>query len=241
MTPPPDLPRVRVNWWWILATVAVTALVTAHLLREVYPGLPDPMPVHWNARGEADGVAAKSVVGFLGIVLIGPGTIVLSMLAVAGLISLQSASITERGGARTPAEARRTWHTLRAAQTHLGWYLFGVNAFVLALLVRSYTGADQGADLLVFLAGLAGLTALLLLVLYRAQRTAEERHPRPAAEQSHWRGGIYRNPEDPRLLVPNDSGMNLTVNLGHPSGKLVLGLILGGPLLLVLGLLFVLL
>jgi len=241
MTPPPDLPRIRVNWWWILATVAVSALVTAHLLREVYPGLPDPMPVHWNARGEADGVAAKSVAGFLGIVLIGPGTIVLTMLAVAGLISLQSASITERGGARTPAEARRTWHTLRAAQTHLGWYLFGVNAFVLALLVRSYTGADQGVDLLVFLAGLAGLTALLLLVLYRAQRTAEERHPRPAAEQSHWRGGIYRNPEDPRLLVPNDSGMNLTVNLGHPSGKLVLGLILGGPLLLVLGLLFVLL
>ncbi len=234
MTQMPDLPRIRVNWLWILATAALTVAVVIHLVRDIYPGLPDPMPVHWDAAGVADGFQEKSLSGFLVTVLLGPVIILLSMLTGAGVISSQSASLTQRGGARTPEEAQRTWHTLRASQTHLGWYLFGVNAAVLLLLVRTYTGDGQKADLGLFLVVLAGLTVLLIVLLQRARTVAEGRHPREESEREKWRGLFYRDPDDPRILVPGDGGMNMTFNLGRPAGRLAFGLLVGGPLLLVL-------
>jgi uncharacterized membrane protein len=46
----------------LVAIVAIPALAAA-----LYSGLPDPLPVHWDAHGVANGYAAKSV----GVVLLG--------------------------------------------------------------------------------------------------------------------------------------------------------------------------
>jgi uncharacterized membrane protein len=50
-------------------------------------------------------------------------------------------------------------------------------------------------------------------------------------EKSHWRLGIfYANQENPALWVPKRFSPGMTVNLGHPQGRLILagvGMLLG--------------
>lgn len=234
----PDLPRIPVSWLWVAATAAATALIVAWLVAFRYPDLPDPMPVHWNAAGEADVFRPKSLSGFLGLILVGPGILLLSMVGAMALISAQSTSLTQRGGAKTPEAAQRAWHSLQATQNHLGWYLFGLNLLVLFLLVRSYGAQTGGADFVVFLLGVVVLTVFLVMAIYRAERVAQERWPRPAEEQRKWRGPLYHDPDDPRLLVPTDSGMNQAINLGRPAGRIIMGLLVLGPLLVLIPLLF---
>ncbi|MFD1319277.1 PH domain-containing protein [Loigolactobacillus zhaoyuanensis] len=53
-------------------------------------------------------------------------------------------------------------------------------------------------------------------------------------EDRYWRYAMYNNPNDRRLFVPDRVGVNISLNLGRPAGKLIGGAIL----VLVLGLLF---
>ncbi|MBP1046475.1 hypothetical protein I6N96_09275 [Enterococcus sp. BWM-S5] len=39
-------------------------------------------------------------------------------------------------------------------------------------------------------------------------------------DDQYWRYGLYINPEDPRIMVPDRLGMNMSVNLGRPAGKI---------------------
>ena len=53
-------------------------------------------------------------------------------------------------------------------------------------------------------------------------------------EDQYWRFGVYINPSDHRLMLPDRIGLNMTMNLGRPIGKVIMGAI--G--LLVVGVLF---
>lgn len=53
---------------------------------------------------------------------------------------------------------------------------------------------------------------------------------RYAGDDYYWRYGLYYNPEDPRVMIPDRIGMNLSVNVGRIGGKLFLGIV---PLLLI--------
>lgn len=234
MTEMPDLPRIPVAWRWVWATVVSTAVIVAALVAFEYPRLPDPMPVHWNAAGEPDGFRPKSMGAFLGLVLLGPGSLILTMLGSMGLISMQSTSITGMGGAKTPAEAHRTWHGYRIVQGNLGWYLFLLNLAVLFMLARSYGGNTAPFELPLMLALIFALTAALIVRQVRQQKAVEEEYPRPAGERAKWRGIFYHDPEDPRILVDTGSGSNVTFNTGRPAGRVLAGLLFALPALLLL-------
>lgn len=49
-------------------------------------------------------------------------------------------------------------------------------------------------------------------------------------EDYYWRYGMYYNPNDNRLMIPDRIGMNISVNLGKTAGKIFLGLI---PIILI--------
>lgn len=234
MTEMPDLPRIPVAWRWVWATVVSTAVIVSALVAFEYPQLPDPMPVHWNAAGEPDGFRPKSMGAFLGLVLLGPGGLILTMLGTMGLISMQSTSITGMGGARTPAEAHRTWHGYRIVQGNLGWYLFLLNLLVLAMLARSYGGHAGPWELPLMLLLILALTAVLILRQLRQQHEVDREHPRPAEERAKWRGIFYHDPADARILVETESGGNVTFNTGRPVGRVLAGLLLGLPVLLLI-------
>lgn len=53
---------------------------------------------------------------------------------------------------------------------------------------------------------------------------AQAKEYRYSDEDQYWKYGIYINPNDKRIMVPDRVGMNISVNLGRPVGKLTLGL-----------------
>lgn len=234
MTEMPDLPRIPVPWRWVWATVAATAVMVAVLVVFYYPQLPDPMPVHWNAAGEADGFREKTLGGFLGLVLLSPGILILTMVATMGMISQQSTHVTGMGGAKTPEEAHRTWHGYRIVQGNLGWYLFTLNLLVLIMLTRSYGGNTGRWEMPLMLVLIFGLTGLLIHRQLGQQRAVEKSHPRPAEERGKWWGILYNDPEDPRILVDTGSGSNFTFNIGRPVGRVLALLVLGAPVVLII-------
>lgn len=49
-------------------------------------------------------------------------------------------------------------------------------------------------------------------------------------EDYYWRYGMYYNPDDNRLMIPDRIGMNISINLGKTAGKIFLGLV---PIILI--------
>ena len=84
--------------------------------------------------------------------------------------------------------------------------------------------------LLIFL--FCGLTFWWLFRLRTKQDQLLAQTPsfRYAGDDYYWRYGIYCNPDDRRLMIPDRIGMNLTINLGRIGGKIFLATV---PLLLI--------
>lgn len=80
---------------------------------------------------------------------------------------------------------------------------------------------------------LVGAAVLVLVVVVQIARA-----PRVApATSDGWRGVLYLNAADPRLLVPKRSGLGWTFNFARPVAWVLLAILLLGPLLLVVVLL----
>ena len=230
----PDLPKIPMTWRWILATVVTTAIVVILLLVVYYPDIPDPMPAHWNAAGEADAFREKTLGGFLFNILLGPVVLVLSHLAAEAMLSMQSAYVTGPGGAKEPNEAHRTWHGYRATQRHLGWFMFTLNLLVLFMLARNYTGNPNRWELPLSLATIFALCGVFMWELVKEQKTIEKKYPKKPGEQGKAWGIFYNDPEDKRILVDTGTGTNFTFNLGQPAGRawaFILFILLPGALL----------
>ncbi|MGX7151185.1 DUF5808 domain-containing protein [Enterococcus ureasiticus] len=55
------------------------------------------------------------------------------------------------------------------------------------------------------------------------QLIAQAKEYRYSDEDQYWKYGVYINPNDKRIMVPDRIGMNISVNLGRPVGKFTLG------------------
>lgn len=71
--------------------------------------------------------------------------------------------------------------------------------------------------------GLIGATFVLLLRLRNKQDQLlnQAKRPRYHGDDIYWRYGIYINPNDARLFVPDRVGMNIGINLGKRSGQVI--------------------
>ena len=103
--------------------------------------------------------------------------------------------------------------------------LLGPIRWVLALMGLPTAFAPiWGPTPVLILAGVMVLTILVQIV----------RSPRMApASGDGWRGLIYMNPDDPRLVVPKRLGIGWTFNFAKPSAWVILALLMLGPMALV--------
>ncbi len=71
------------------------------------------------------------------------------------------------------------------------------------------------------------VTLFLLLQLRKKQDRllAQTTSYRYTGEDEYWQYGVYYNPNDPRLFVPDRIGLNIGINLGHLVGKIIMTLI----------------
>lgn len=90
--------------------------------------------------------------------------------------------------------------------------------------------------LLILICSLSGLLVWYLIRLRKKQDAllAQVEQFRYQGEDQYWRFGVYNNPSDHRLMIPDRIGLNITMNLGRPAGKIFMSAI--G--LLVIGILF---
>ena len=76
---------------------------------------------------------------------------------------------------------------------------------------------------------LVGRTAPDLTHSYQSGQPVLDR-----TDARYWKSGFYRNPQDPALFVPKrNPNLGITVNIGHPKGRLVAASLLLGPALLI--------
>jgi uncharacterized membrane protein len=209
--------------WPALAAI-VLAVATAVDVA-LYPTLPDPIAVHFNAVGDPDRWAAKSVWSVFGILMIGAAVVVLLVV-----ISIFAA----RYSARTQADDTPQQATIRTqVQRTMLTSLLSELSFVIALGISAI---ELSQRLLPDVKGATAASAIGFVVLImavvignvargRAQlRPANVRDPhnvRPDSvdDDEHWKGGLfYVNRDDPALLVPRRFGLGWTVNFGHPAG-----------------------
>jgi uncharacterized membrane protein len=186
-------------------------------LRAVWEDLPQRLPVHWNARFEADGFAPRSPLAAALPLLIGLAVCLMLLAFQAGL---------KRSTPDGPLRAF-TLRTLLVGEYFSALICCGV-------LAASATDGRLLKPVLVL--SLAGVLALLAFVWAGARRIPRE----PVRNPSAWRGGLfYLDREDPALFVPKRYGIGYTFNYGHPAALPLTVALLALPLAIVAGVLLI--
>jgi uncharacterized membrane protein len=233
--------------WYLAATVLLA--IAAGIGVAVYPALPDPLPIHWDLNGVANGFAQKSVWSAFGVVLVGLGVVAL-LFALSFLVRVAR---PRRLASDSPALATRR----AEVQQHLLGGLLGqitliTSALLAGLTIAGWLAPTSGflpiVSIVLFL-GLLALAIAAYFVGYRramvprteASGSAAPQHPTTSAvdapdDDHYWKGGlVYVNRRDPALLVPKRFGVGWTINLGHPAGVaigVVILLIIAGSITL---------
>jgi uncharacterized membrane protein len=229
---------------WLEGAILLLVVATFSLLIHYYPQLPERMPVHWNASGEADGWARKSPTTVFFLPALGAYLhiffLVLKHDIAHAKMTLPDAHAAEflRGKERYLAANLRLIDWVRASVALL---------FLTIVLLMLVTTIDEFNRFLraVNIANwiiVAGMLGGIFYFIWRMKRindglraaTGEWYVQRPGDEK-HWRhGGLtYYNPDDPALVVEKLVGYGYTLNMGH-SGIWARALLLGGvPLFVV--------
>lgn len=200
---------------WLAAIPVALLIAAAAYLAVHYDAIPQRYPVHFNAAGQADRFAERSLHDVFGPLI----------FALAIVVSMFVTGVTIWFGARRSEPLRKpTFLVLMCVQTAL------VVIFAGAAL-RPLLAAPRGASALVF-GALIVVPVLYTLRVARRSESAPDLTPNDC-----WKGGmLYYNPADAALYVGRRAGVGLTPNFGRPQiWALLAGLVLvlaSGPLLL---------
>ncbi|MGX7264888.1 DUF5808 domain-containing protein [Enterococcus crotali] len=113
--------------------------------------------------------------------------------------------------------------------------LMAVSAFILSPIAFLAIGSVMVPYEQMMAFSIGYLILMLVFVLFtfyylfssrkkQDQLIAQAKEYRYSDEDQYWKYGIYINPNDKRIMVPDRVGMNISVNLGRPAGKFTLGL-----------------
>lgn len=210
--PPPPVPVV----WYAAATALL--LATAGFGVQRYAGLPDPFPTHWNGAGEPDAFAAK---GFWSV--FGPLVVTAGLLVLLGVASRLLHLVPVRLRADEAEPLARAAAGGRAVQNLLGVTAFLVTALVCVLCADGWSHPARLELLAPALVVFGVVLVAAIVVATVSVRGAREPGRADAVDDDrHWRGGIlYVNRDDPSLFVPKRVGVGVTINAGHPVGRVI--------------------
>jgi uncharacterized membrane protein len=216
--------------------LAVIVLVIAPfaVLIFYYPSLPDVVPIHWNAAGEADGWAKKdfSSVFFLPILA--------TFLQIFWIILKQDII---KARFRVPAELAEKILSLKeiSLQANVGmvdWcrLVCGILLGTVALLVLSTIAPPPVAatlniftwvSLAILLSGMAFYLYRMILVNREIKALTGQITFQTAAEMEGWTDGLfYYNPQDAAFMIEKPGGVGYTMNFAHKRALLYLALIM---------------
>lgn len=220
------LARPKFQFGWYLASVAAI-IATLGLIWLNWHAVPDPMPTHFNASGTADGFTNKSFAAAIAHVAVGPA-IATAVCAGAGGLLVGVAGQTKNGLQDKPERSINRLRLLtQLMQPMLGKFSF---ALVVVLLVSITAGLFEFGSL-----GTGALSVWLLIgaiivvgvgIAVRSARIMQEldeRYPPDDPRDKLKYGMFYHNPDNPRLWVELEAGMNFTLNFAHRAAWWIAG------------------
>jgi len=205
-----------------LATVAVVAIN--------YHSLPDPMPTHYDAEGNATSWKPKSWGSALLLPLISCGsTLLLVVLCVV---------LSRHQHTRFPDGRPKASRTFQKERGKTLQRVLAVLTFVSAILMSILAVAPvvqltpSGISWTVWGLTTASSLPVIWLVIDSVRQsraltaTPADSGPQSPDDDHLWRWGIfYENREDPRVWVEKRNGVGLTVNIGRPAGMALMGVV----------------
>ena len=207
-----------------------------------YSQLPDIVPIHWNAAGEADGFAKKdfSSVYFISI---------LAATLQVFLLILKQDIIQARF--RVPAEQAEKIISLKEislranvgivdwCRLNIGILLGTVSLLVLSsiLPVAALLNILTWTSLVILLSGIAFYICRMILVNREIKSLTGQITFQTADEMQGWTDGLfYYNRQDAAFMVEKPGGVGYTINFAHRKAILYLALIFLPEVILVLAL-----
>ena len=229
---------------WVEACVVLFTLAAFGVLGYFYPRLPEMLPVHWNAAGEVDRWARKSLSSVFFLPALGVYLqvffFVLKRDLVQAKMTLPATNTEEylRGKERFLAANIRLIDLVRAVIAALFFAISWLTVVTSLPEFKRFETAVQAAVLSsvgVMLVGVGYFLWRMVAVNRELDELTGEEYVQRATEEEHWRhGGLtYYNPEDPALVVEKLTGIGYTLNLAHRAVRYRLALMAGIPLFVV--------
>lgn len=217
--------------------VALIALASA-VFAVLRSGLPESVPMHWNARGEVDRYGSPNEMWLM------LGLMLFDLM----LVFLISWSVTRERTALPPENPDEAARLMRARRTGIvvmtQKILLWMDAGYAVAWVGMTLALRPGQDALVFPAIAACLLTMfggiaLTLVQHlpglhelRNQLADLDAEALGTREEGwKWGGAIYYAPEDPAVFVPKKLGIGSTLNFGRPGAWVFIGVITAAPLI----------
>ncbi len=225
---------------WVEAVLLATLLLAVALTTWRYPHLPDGIPTHWNAVGQADGWHPKSLLPILSILLVMAFMHAMLLWLLVGMAQVPVRLPAERPHEYAAAHEHymRLWaaftNVLRGA-THL--VFLGIVWASLSGIERQEQGGIPPGMILV-LAGTAVLFLSLPWHIVKVWRGRAEMRAiagpgtiEQVTPTEGWiAGAIYYNRNDPSIWVEKRLGVGWTLNMAHPVSWLFMALAFGVPI-----------
>jgi uncharacterized membrane protein len=229
---------------WVEACVVLLTLAAFAVLGYFYPRLPELLPVHWNAAGEADDWSPK---GFSSVFFLPALGVYLQLLFFVLKRDLVQAKMT-LPATNTEEYLRGKEMFLRANMRLIDLMRGLIAALFLAItLLTIFTAIPElnrfkpAADasmlgvVAVMCAGVCYFLWRMTAINGEIEEATGDEYVQRATEEDHWRhGGLtYYNPDDPALVVEKLAGLGYTLNMAHRSVRSRLALMAGIPLFIV--------
>ena len=212
----PATPLTRAS----VRVMVLTILGTAAFLVLQYPSLPWLLPVHFKVNGFPNGWQFRTMPRVL--------TPVFVQVALAVTFGALGILLNSRGGggwSEEESDDRRAATAATEAIMLIALIWVAFQAYAALALVGMWTREREGLGIAYSLLELQGFV-LTVVVALRARGQIGHPSPRAFVADEWLFGQLYRNRENPALLVPARDGRRWTLNFGRPVAVTLLAVIL---------------
>ena len=221
--PSPASPELKpFSHFYFLVSATVVVGVVAYALVNI-SALPDPLPIHWNAAGEADNFAKRNLATVLMQFGFGPGFTLIVLWLFALTVHFFAKQKPSKFDQVTEMDVARRIESANLSLKYIGlWTL--VLTTVLSFMMWSTYFLESHVEGSFWWELVAILIIIFALVgsLAHAQSRAQNKYPPEDSKKKLKWGIIYHNPEDHRLMVECQPG-NYTINFAHKASWLIIG------------------
>lgn len=223
----------RKEWIWLAATAAL-AIVAAIVVIAGWDSLPDPLPKHFNGRGEPDAWMPKTYRNAIGFAVLVPIILTIVSAVTIGITQQSTKTTTGSYSQSTEIDIERSRAHAAAALPTLSFWFFALTAICTTFAL---TGIFlSGPRLLVFPCLAVAILVLCVWLVFRLKsinKKLDEQFPGSSTAGKLRYGLFYYDPTDTRAMVtlPNGSAQ---LNFGQKTAWFILAGLLVPPVLIII-------